>query len=149
MVRPLVLRCRSMTSARLLDFPAEEQDAPWFIEPRDKDPASEAQRQRAFLAVLRKQAPGVTAFHVPNGGRQSDWARVNGWRLGTTAGALDLVIFWNCGVLFAEMKDGAGMPSVQQREMLNRLTRAGLRCGVYRTAGTLLVHLRDAGAPFL
>jgi hypothetical protein len=138
-----------MTSAHLLDFPAEDQDAEWFLEPRDKDPASEAIRQRSFLAALKKQAPAITAFHVPNGGKQSDWARVNGWRLGTTAGALDLVIFWNRGVMFAEFKDGAGMPSVQQREMLNRLTRAGLRCGVYRSAGCLLGHLREMGAPFL
>jgi hypothetical protein len=139
-----------MTSALLADFPEERAaDEAFFIEARDNDPVSEAKRQAAVLSHLKRRAPGVIVYHVPNGGKQSDWARLNGWKLGVVAGAPDLTIIWNHGILFAEMKDGTGMPSPQQRDMLSRLHRAGFRCGVYRRPETLLAHLRDAGVPFL
>jgi hypothetical protein len=41
------------------------------------------------------------------------------------------------------------MPSIDQRERLNRYYRMGHHCGVYRKPDTLLAHLRDLGAPFI
>lgn len=120
-----------------------------FIEPRDKDPASEYKRQRLFLSRLATMAPAVRAWHVPNEGRRSEFERLNQWRLGTRKGVLDLTIVWNHGVFFAEMKNGRDMPDKAQCGWLNWLHTAGFRCGVYRRADTLLAHLRDAGAPFI
>jgi hypothetical protein len=132
------------------DFPAEQAaDEPWFIERKDRDPTPELKRQGLFLSRLHNQAPAVHAFAVPNSGKRSDWERIARWREGAVAGALDLIIFWRGGVFFAEFKDKDGMPSRPQRDMLNSIYRAGHHCGVYRTADTLLAHLRAAGAPFL
>lgn len=139
-----------MTDAILADFPEEdERDEPWFIEPKDNDPASELKRQRLFLSRLKMQAPAVDAVAIPNAGKSTDWERVQRWKEGARAGALDLVITWNRGVFFAEFKDGQKMPTRAQRDRLNTYFRQCHRCGVYRNADTLLQHLREAGAPFL
>jgi hypothetical protein len=145
-----------MLSADIEDFPAEEDgDLNWFIEAKDQDPASEQERQGLVLSGLTNQAPAVDVVAIPNAGKRSDWERLQRWREGARAGALDLVFSWqptrenDRGVFFAEMKDGQKMPTKAQRERLNIYTRQGHACGVYRTAATLLDHLRQAGAPFL
>jgi hypothetical protein len=138
------------------DMPAEQEgDEPWFIESKDRDPLAEFDRQRSFLAKLQRAAPAVDAVAIPNAGRASDWERIRRWNEGARKGALDLVITWkptrpdDRGVFFPEFKDGQKMPSPAQRERLNRLYRMGHGCGVYRTPGRLIAHLRAAGAPFL
>lgn len=127
----------------------EDKEAAFFIEPRDKDPASEFTRQRAFLAYMARHAPAVDVLAIPNAGRGTDWERVRRWNEGARAGALDLVITWNCGVFFAEMKNGQAMPTKAQRDRLSMYVRMGHRTGVYRTAAQLVEHLSEAGAPFL
>lgn len=139
--------------ARLLDD-NPDADQPWFIEPRDRDPASEVARQATFLSRVRIVAPGVHVIAVPNAGRRSNWEALERYREGMRGGALDLVISWaphgtSRGVYFAEFKNGTKMPTQAQREELNLLFRQGHHCGVYRQADTLLGHLRAAGAPFI
>lgn len=144
-----------MLSARIivgdaLDFLDEDgAGLAWFLEPKDRDKTPETKRQRLFLSRLALRAPAVRVFAIPNAGKRSDWERIERWREGAVAGAPDLVLFWNRGVFFAEFKDGAGMPTRRQRDMLDALYRAGHHCGVYRQPDTLLAHLREAGAPFL
>lgn len=139
--------------ASAFDLPADDfdlPDEPWFCEAKDKDPRDEFARQSAFVNFMKKNAPSAIVYACPNGGRLSDWQKVRRWREGATDGALDLEIKWKPGQCFvAEFKDGRKMPDKAQREMLNRLYRAEVRCGVYRTPETLVAHLRDAGCPFL
>lgn len=134
-------------------FPADDFDAPdepWFVEKKDRDPRSEFTRQNAFVNHMRRLAPAVIVYAVPNGARLSDWQKLRRWGEGAVAGALDLEIKWKPGRCFvAEFKDGKGMPDKAQRDMLNRLYRAGVPCGVYRSKETLMQHLRAAGAPFI
>lgn len=146
----------SAVNALPADFPAEdERDEPWFIEPKDNDPASEAKRQGLFLSRLRAQAPAVDALAFPNAGKSTEWERLQRYREGKRAGALDLNMTWkptrprDRGVFYAEFKNGKSMPTKEQRDRLNLYFRQGHRCGVYRNADTLLQHLREAGAPFL
>jgi hypothetical protein len=127
----------------------EFEDAPWFIEPKDRDPASEFDRQVAFLSKIHRLAPSIDVLAIPNAGKGSDWERIQRWREGARRGALDLVIAWNRSVFFAEFKDGQKMPTKDQRERLNRYYRQGHHCGVYRKPDTLIEHLRGLGAPFL
>jgi hypothetical protein len=136
-------------SAALFDHLEDGADEPWFIEPKDSDPTSEAKRQGLFLSRLKVLAPAVDAVAIPNAGKNTDWERIQRWREGARRGALDLVICWKTGVFFAEFKSGTGMPSPDQRERLNRYYRMGHHCGVYRKPDTLLEHLRAAGAPFI
>jgi hypothetical protein len=135
--------------ASLLDIPEDTADEPWFIEAKDKDPAPEIKRQGLFLSRLKVMAPAVDALAIPNAGKSTDWERIQRWREGARRGALDLIITWETGVFFAEFKDGKSMPTVDQRERLNRYYRMGHHCGVYRNPDTLLEHLRQAGAPFV
>lgn len=138
-------------SARIHDFNLEdpEEDLPWFIEPKDKDPASELDRQRTFLSRMKALAPAIDVLAIPNAGKSSDWERIQRWKEGARRGALDLIITWNRGVMFAEFKDGQKMPTKDQRERLNRYYRMGHHCGVFRNADTLIEHLRSLGAPFI
>jgi hypothetical protein len=145
-----------MIEALAIDFPADDFDAPdepWFCEPKDKDPAPEFNRQSAFVAQVRKLAPAVIVYACPNGGKLSDWQKIRRWREGAVDGALDLELKWkptrpdDRGLFVAEFKDGRKMPDRAQRDMLNRLYRAGVPCGVYRRSATLIEHLRAAGAP--
>lgn len=133
-------------------FPADdfdEPDAAWFIEPKDKGPRSELQRQTAFLSLMHTMAPSVDVLAIPNAGKSTDWERIQRWKEGARRGALDLIITWNRGVFFAEFKDGQKMPSKDQRARLNRYFRMGHHCGVYRKPETLIEHLRSIGAPFI
>lgn len=126
-----------------------------FVEEKDLDPTPENERQGAFLSLAAKLAPSVDVVAIPNAGKATDWERLERWREGARAGALDLLITWqptkpgDRGVFFAEFKSGKKMPTPAQRERLNRYHAMGHGCGVYRRKETLLRHLRDAGAPFL
>jgi hypothetical protein len=142
-----------MTSAfNLADFLNPDicdlDEAPLFpLEPRDKGPATEAQRQRTLLALVGRFAPSIIAFSVPNEGKRTDWEKINLARNGARAGAPDLLFFWNHGCAAIEMKSGTGMPSKAQIDMLNRLHRAGHRVGVFRKPETAFHWLREVGAP--
>ena len=138
-----------MTAASIFDELEELTDAPWFIEPRDKDPRSEEARQMAVLRDARILCPAVVIFSVPNAGRRTQWEVNKAKREGLRAGVCDLVCVWNRGVAFIEMKDGQKMPTPAQRDFLNSLQRAGHWCGVFRQEKTVLDFLRQAGAPFL
>ncbi|UIJ43779.1 VRR-NUC domain-containing protein [Sphingomonas cannabina] len=117
------------------------------VEPRDSNPATEQKRQETLLAMLRRLAPGVIAFSVPNEGKRSDWERVTRWKGGARRGAPDLIIAWNRGVAFVEMKGGKTALRPDQIEMLNGLYRAGHHVAVWRNPASALAWLRDCGAP--
>jgi hypothetical protein len=142
--------------ADALDLP-EEQDAdePWYIEAKDKDPAAENKRQGRVLSRVASLCPAIAVVAVPNAGKRSDWERLERWREGARAGMVDLIFHWeptragDRGTYFCEMKDGKKMPTPAQRDRLNLLFRQGHRCGVHRTADTVIASLRAAGAPFL
>lgn len=139
----------------LLAIPEADEESGFYIEPKDRDKRSEFARQRAFLAYMGRNAPAVIVYAVPNAGRSSDWERLRRHAEGATRGALDLELKWrratpeaqDCFV--AEFKNGTAMPTPAQRDMLNRLHRAGHLCGVYRRPETLVAVLRAAGCPFL
>lgn len=125
----------------------DEADLPWHIDPRDKDPRSEEQRQRAFLTLAKRLCPSVNIFAVPNAARRTQWEAGKAKREGMKSGALDLVATWNRGVAFIEFKDGQKQPTPNQRDMLNLLFRQGHHCGVFRQEQSALDWLRSIGAP--
>jgi hypothetical protein len=140
----------------LLDIPEDRADEPWFIEEKDRNPASELQRQTSFLALLARLAPAVDALAIPNAGKSTDWERVQRWKEGARRGALDLVITWqptragDRGVFFAEWKNGTETAHTgPARSAQPLLPPTAFNCGVYRKPETLIEHLRVAGAPFI
>jgi hypothetical protein len=135
--------------ASAFDFPSELADEPWPIDPKDKDPRSEEQRQAALLKQARMLCPAVDFVAIPNAGRRTMWEARKRQREGMKAGALDLVVTWPGGVAFIEMKNGRDMPDANQRERLNKLHRWGHRVGVFRHELSALKWLQGLGAPFL
>lgn len=127
----------------------DEGQALYHLEPRDKDPRNEEQRQRAFLALAKRRCPEVMVFAVPNAGKRSEWEIGKAKREGLRAGVCDLVCVWNRGVAFVEFKAGTTMPSAAQTEFLNGLVRRGQHCGVFRQEQSALDWLRSIGAPFV
>ena len=86
----------------------------------------EAQIQRALVEHLRLRAkPTVLWLHVPNGGRRDKITGMQLKRLGTLAGASDLLL-WHQGNSFAlELKAQGGRLSESQLEFLARFNDAG------------------------
>jgi hypothetical protein len=141
--------------ASAFDFPAEEANEPWHIDPKDKDPRSEDDRQAAVLRLRRQLCPAIDIIAVPNAGRRSAWEARKRLREGMKAGALDLVATWqpshagDRGVAFIEMKDGRAMPDGNQVDRLNMLYRWGHHCGVFRQEMSVMRWLQGLGAPFM
>lgn len=122
------------------------QEPLFFVEPTDRGPATELQRQQALVNFLRRHSRcGV--FAVPNGGKLSDWDRLRATREGMVSGAPDLVIWWTSGVAFIEMKSGTGRLSKEQVAFGNALIRGEHHYGCFRTADRALGWLRGVGAP--
>lgn len=138
-----------MTLQSILDAMDEPLKAVprFYIEPKDKDPASEFERQTAFVKHMRKYCPNCMVMAVPNGSHDSDWSRLRKHAEGLHKGWPDLEIVWNHGTYRPEFKNGLKMPSQAQVDTLNRLHDMGFHVGVYRNGATLLQHLADAGAP--
>jgi hypothetical protein len=124
----------------------DKLDAGIWVEPRDKEDRSEDARQIEVVNQL-KRCPRLAFHAVPNGGRQTDWARLRGERMGVVAGQPDIGIDWpgDCAVI--EMKDGQDLPRQNQIERLNRLHRMGKKVAVCRTAAGVFGRLRAWGAP--
>lgn len=117
-----------------------------WVEPRDKEDRDEDARQIEVVNHL-KRCPHIAFHAVPNGGRQTDWSRIRGERMGVVAGQPDLGIDWPGDSAVVEMKDGQDFPRQNQIERLNRLHRMGKKVAVCRTLSGVLDRLRAWGAP--
>ena len=118
-----------------------------YVEPKDRDPASEDDRQMRLIVRLKRDHKQIAFHAVPNGGRQTDWARLRGERMGVIAGQPDLGFDWAGGAAVIEMKNGTDMPRPNQVTRLNRLHRMGKSVAVCRTAQGALAWLKSVGAP--
>lgn len=124
----------------------EKLDPGIWVEPKDGNPRDEEKRQIEFVNRV-KRCPGIAYHAVPNGGRQSDWARIRGEKMGVVAGQPDLGLDWAGGSAVIEFKDGQEMPRPNQVARLNRLHRMGKNVAVCRTADGAMGRLAAWGAP--
>jgi len=100
-----------------------------------------------MLVMVRRLFPDYQIAHVPNGGKRD---KIQAARLkaeGVLSGWPDLVITgpgrW---VAFIEVKDGTGVCSVTQKEVLSGFANSGHYCGVFRTDRALHDFMVDMGA---
>lgn len=121
--------------------------ARFTVEPVDRNPATEIERQTTFLRLLRMQAPTVMAWAVPNGHNRGLKDRVKAKKEGLKAGVPDLTVVWNHGTAFLEFKDSKGKPADNQIDLLNYLSDAGHHCAVVRSPEYALALLAEWGAP--
>jgi hypothetical protein len=128
-------------------LPSDEplDEAPLFyIEPRDRDPRSEHDRQSETVRRLRALGFLVTA--IPNarawGGKAWNRAKAEGveW------GAADLIVGATSGRMACiEMKNGREMPEDHQVRWLNARHRLGFPVAVCRTADAAIRWLATQG----
>lgn len=120
----------------------------FLIEPPDKHPGSEIQRQASFLKMMRQLAPDVIVYANTNGTHIATLAgRAKANREGRTIGCPDITVVWNRGVAWIEFKSGKGQPSDAQVEFGNRLVRAGQLMACFRDPLNAVNWLREQGAP--
>jgi hypothetical protein len=91
--------------------------------------------QRAVFAHLRQRpAPGVFAFHVPNGGKRKPIEAAIMKGLGVTAGVPDVIAIKDGRAFGLELKADDGRPTPRQLETLQIMQNAGatvaLTCGL-------------------
>jgi hypothetical protein len=121
-------------------------EAPLFwIEPRDKDPRPEDDRQGEFARIIRG-TPGVHIAAVLNDHNWGQRALNRANKLGAWWGFGDTIVFGEpCLVAVLEFKNGTAMPKQHQVDALNTLHRLGFPVAVARSAGWAIEFLRNAG----
>lgn len=119
-----------------------------YVQSKDKDAASEDQRQAVFIALIRRTAKACRVYAVPNGGKRSIWAAAKAKREGMLAGEPDTGITWaDAPTARIEFKNGKSMPTPEQIEALNWYHLRGHPVAVCRTAEGAMHWLRQVGAP--
>ena len=96
----------------------------------------EAELQRVCVRWFRLQYPQYLLFHVPNGGRRNAREAAFLKLEGVVAGIPDLFLAvgrHGFHGLFIEMKAGKNTTTPAQKEMMERLYRAGYSCAVCRS----------------
>lgn len=134
-----------MTWAALASPLKPELDPRVYVEPRDRNPASEFDRQSAWIAFMHRHAKRVLVFAVPNGTNiASNWGRRKVKREGLYTGFPDTGAVWTGATAYLEWKSGSGTADDAQIECLNRLVEMGHLCAVVRTTEGACRWLRDA-----
>jgi hypothetical protein len=119
-----------------------------YVEPKDKNPSSELQRQGPWISFIRVHARGILAFAVPNGTHiASRWGRNKADREGRYTGFPDTGAAWSGTTAYLEWKDGQGKADPAQIECLNRLVAMGHPCAIVRTREGANRWLLSLGAP--
>ncbi|WP_294138279.1 hypothetical protein [Sphingomonas sp.] len=129
-----------------LDAPLKER--PLFpVEPKDRDPASELDRQVSLDSLLRVVGPSITSWAVVNAAKRGLKAQRQAKREGLTAGVFDKHYAWNHGLAFLEWKDGTGSLSQAQIDWGNLMHRLGFRVACVRSAKFAHALFVSWGAP--
>jgi hypothetical protein len=122
-----------------------------WVQPKDRDPASEDRRQAEYIATVRKLCKGIKVFAVPNAGKRTQWAAAKVKREGLYTGWPDTGACWvsniSGGVAWIEFKNGTSTPDEDQIDTLNWLHRRGHPVAVCRTAQGAIEWLKSIGAP--
>ena len=123
---------------------------PFHFDPPSVAPADMSERaiQRQMLVMVRRLFPDCLIAHVPNGGKRNKLEAAHLKADGVLAGMPDLVIAWDGGTAFPEVKDRDGDLKPHQRDILADLHSKGHPVGVFRHDRTLHDFLRASGAPF-
>lgn len=133
----------------LLDIPeAEFGPVPrFFIQEKDRDPASEKARVVRFRNALRMKLPAARVVAVPNAGKRGYAAQAQVKAEGLAKGFPDIICMYSGESVYFEFKGSRTMPTPEQTEWLNYLHDNGQACAVVRTAEGALGFLREQGWP--
>lgn len=120
----------------------------FYVEPTDKNPASEIQRQATFRKIMSQVAPSIIVYANTNGTHIASLAgRAKAGREGRTIGVPDVTVVWNRGVAWIEFKAGKGQLKPAQIEFGNRLVLCGQHVACFRDPIHAIDWVRSIGAP--
>ena len=115
-------------------------------------PPTERQVQRAILAMGGRDFPNALIHHSPNGAHLAGSKTARFMQMGALrgdglkVGFPDLIVLWNYGVGFLEVKrPKLGKVSDVQEAMIARLTGLGHRVAVVTSEGEAKQHLEAWG----
>ena len=115
---------------------------------------TERQTQRAILAMCGTVFPAALIAHVPNGAHLSGDDAARSRQMGALIGDglkkgfPDLIVLWNHGVGFLEVKrPKGGVVSPAQEGMIARLLDLGHRVAVVTSADETQAVMLDWGVP--
>jgi hypothetical protein len=107
---------------------------------------TESAVQRAVFDHLRwRGAPGVFAFHVPNGGKRTPAEAAIFKGLGARAGTPDVIVIHDGRCYAIELKTERGRLTMVQREAIAALERVGAATAVCRGLDAALHRLEAWG----
>ena len=107
---------------------------------------SEQQIQRALFDHLRlRAAPGVFAFHVPNGGYRKPIEAAIMKGLGVKAGVPDVIAIHKGRVFALELKAEGGRATPKQLEAIAAMEAAGAYCCIAEGLDRALAVLEQWG----
>lgn len=122
----------------------------FHVDPKEvADEGDELSIQSRFRSRMKMQAPKCRVVATPNGGKRTAWERGKAMREGLSPGFPDVNVYWPGDLAILEFKDRNGKLSDVQTDWLNWLAQAGFKVGVFRSADTAMVFLRQHGAPFI
>lgn len=136
-----------MTEPFTFEMESEDLDPVplFYVEPADRDAATELQRVALFRRELRKKLPAARIIAIPNAGKRGATAIRTAKAEGLAKGAPDMVVLWNGEAVWLEWKAGATKPSDAQISWLNWLHVNGHPCAVVRTWQGAFGFLRSLG----
>src|ERR1700730_8503063 len=107
---------------------------------------SEQQIQRALFDHLRlRAAPGVFAFHVPNGGYRQPIEAAIMKGLGVKAGVPDVLAIYKGRCYALELKAEGGRATPKQLEAIAAMEAAGAYCAIAEGSDRALAVLERWG----
>lgn len=102
--------------------------------------------QRAVFEHLRtRPAPGVFAFHVPNGGKRKPIEAAIMKGLGVTAGVPDVIAIKDGRAYGLELKAADGRPTPRQIETLQKMQAAGATVALAQGLDAALAKIEEWG----
>jgi hypothetical protein len=102
--------------------------------------------QRAVFEHLRtRSAPGVFAFHVPNGGKRKPIEAAIMKGLGVTAGVPDVIAIKDGRAYGLELKSADGRPTPRQIETLQKMQAAGATVALAQGLDAALAKIEEWG----
>ena len=115
------------------------------VDAKDRDAASELERQAEVVATIRRTFVGAKVAAVPNGAKRGQKAMNQARREGAWWGFPDLIVIADGRIAFLEMKNGAEPPRQSQIDCMNMLHRLGWPVGLFRRADSAIGWLRAKG----
>jgi hypothetical protein len=102
--------------------------------------------QRAVFQHLRtRPAPGVFAFHVPNGGKRKPIEAAIMKGLGVTAGVPDIIAIKDGRAFGLELKSDDGRPTPRQIETMQAMQAAGATVALAQGLDAAIAKIEEWG----